>query len=273
MSGRIEVGGNALMKQMAATSELASSHSEAVCQIHPNAVLDPSVQLAEGVRIHANAVIEKGVRVGRGAVIHAGCYVGEDCVIGEGAILYQFVTLREKTRVGDRVVIESGVVIGSDGFGYAKEESGVNYKVPQVGYVVIRDGVHIGPNTTIDRATLGITEIEAGAEIGALVQVGHNVVVGPNSRVGDGTGICGSCKIGSNVAIGQSVGMVGHIRIGDGARVKDGAGISKDVHDGTVMVGSPAMEQDRYAVFQQYIDELADFSMRLGAIEKQLDGS
>lgn len=258
------------MKPLAAASDFAADKCDSYCSIHPTAVLDPSVQLAEGVEIHANVVIQKGVRIHQNAVIGSGCYIGDDCVIGEGSRLAPFVTLRDKTQVGTRVVIESGVVIGSDGFGYAKQADGVNYKVPQVGYVVIRDDVFIGPNTTIDRATLGTTLIEQGARIGALVQIGHNVSIGPSSNLGDGVGVCGSCKIGSRVEIGQSVGMVGHIKIGDGAVVKDGSGVSKDIAENTVMVGAPAMAQDHYDVFRGYIEGLGEFVQRLNDIESQL---
>lgn len=258
------------MKSMAAISEISSSNSDDYCQIHPTAVIDPSVQLAEGVAIHANVVIEKNVRIGRNAVIQASVYIGEDCTIGDETLLRPFVTLREKTQIGNKVIIESGVVIGSDGFGYAKQDDGVNYKVPQVGFVVIKDNVHIGPNSTIDRATLGSTIVEDGAEIGALVQVGHNVAIGAKSNIGDGAGICGSCKIGSQVSIGQSVGMVGHIRIGDGAEIKDGSGVSKDIADGAVMVGAPAMTKDQYTTFRGYVDGLSDFVRRLNDIEDKL---
>lgn len=258
------------MKSMAAISEITSNNSVDYCQIHPTAVIDPSVQLAESVVIHANVVIERNVRIGRGSVIQAGCYIGEDCVVGDETVLHPFVTLREKTQIGNHVVIESGVVIGSDGFGYAKQDDGVNYKVPQVGYVVVKDNVHIGPNSTIDRATLGSTTIDNGAEIGALVQVGHNVAIGEKSTIGDGAGICGSCKIGAQVSIGQSVGMVGHIQIGDGAEIKDGSGVSKDIANGAVMVGAPAMTNDQYTTFRGYVDGLSEFVRRLNDIEEKL---
>ncbi len=258
------------MKSMAALSDHSTATSDDYCQIHPTSVIDPSVKLSKDVVIHANVVIEKNVKIGQGAVIQSNVYIGEDCVIGDESVLHPFVTLREKTQVGSRVVIESGVVIGSDGFGYAKQEDGVNYKVPQVGYVVIKDDVHIGPNSTIDRATLGSTIVENHAVIGALVQVGHNVAIGEKSTIGDGAGICGSCKIGAEVSIGQSVGMVGHIKIGDHAEIKDGAGVSKDIANGAVMVGAPAMTKDQYSTFRGYVDGLSEFVRRLNDIEEKL---
>ncbi|MGC9328334.1 MAG: UDP-3-O-(3-hydroxymyristoyl)glucosamine N-acyltransferase [Candidatus Hinthialibacter sp.] len=263
------------MNRVAATTNMASTALKTIKQdekgfIHPSAIIDPSVQLGEGVIIHANVVIERGVRIDGGTVIHVGCYIGEDCILGEDAVLMPSVTLREKTQVGARVKIGAGVVIGSDGFGYAKQENGVNFKVPQVGYVVIENDVCIGANTTIDRATLGQTIISQGAQIGNLVQVGHNVHVGAESEIGDNVGICGSCKIGSQVHIGQGVGMVGHIRIGNKAHVAGGSGISKDVPDGIKMKGIPAMDEDSYSQYSLYLQRLSELVARVKALEKRV---
>lgn len=261
-------------KAMAATNWSASGddarEQEARGYVHPTAILDPSVQLGEGVMIHANVVVERGVKIASRTILHTGCYIGEDCLIGEDSILQQFVTLREKTHVGSRVNIGAGVVIGSDGFGYAKEQNGINFKVPQVGYVIIEDEVKIGPNTTIDRATLGSTVIKKGARIGSLVQVGHNVNIGEMSVIGSSVGICGSCKIGNEVKIGDGVGMVGHIRIGDSAQVISGAGISKDVPDQASIMGAPAMEIEQYNYYQSFLTQLPELNSRLNALEKKL---
>lgn len=266
------------MNHMATIDNLASSASTkfssgSLSVIHPSCVIDPSVQLGEKVTIHANVVIERGVWIGNGTVIYPGCYVGEDCFIGDNTILYQSVVLREKTKVGSGVIIEAGVVIGSDGFGYAKEANGINCKVPQVGFVVIDDFVRIGANTTIDRATLGKTHIGKRVEIGSLVQVGHNVDIGENSFVGDNVGICGSCKIGTAVQVGHGAGMVGHIHIGDGAQVKNGSGVSKDVQNEEIIMGSPGMTEDQYNYFQQFLVQLPEFVNRLNELEKRLAGS
>jgi len=238
--------------------------------LHPTSIVDPSVVLGERIAIHANVIIERGVRIGSGTVIHAGCYIGEDCVIGEETVLHPAVVLREKTQIGSRVLIQSGVVIGSDGFGYAKEPNGMHCKIPQVGFVIIEDDVRIGANAAIDRATLGRTTIGKGAVIGSLVQVGHNVSIGQDSLIGNGVGICGSSKIGASVKIGHGVGMVGHIRIGDGASVMNGSGISKDVADGAVIGGSPAMDAESFRYYQENIAKLPEYIERLAALEKKL---
>lgn len=241
--------------------------------IHPSCVMDPSVQIGEHVTIHANVVIDRGVTIGDGTVLHAGCYIGEDCTIGRETVICQSVIIREKSRIGSKVVIEPGVVIGSDGFGYAKEKNGNNCKVPQVGYVVIEDNARIGPNSAIDRATLGKTIIGKGAQIGNLVQVGHNVDIGQNSKIGDSVGICGSCKIGSDVFIGHGVGLVGHIQIGDGAHVANGAGVSKDVENQSEIMGSPAIQRRQYEYFQDVLDKLPEFLNRIKTLETKLNGS
>jgi UDP-3-O-[3-hydroxymyristoyl] glucosamine N-acyltransferase len=263
-----------MRKSMAAQSwevMAPGSMGQAAISIHPSAVLDPSVQLAEGIVIHANVVIERGVKIGAHTIIHANSYIGEDCTIGFNTILHCSVTLREKTQVGNNVVMHAGVVIGSDGFGYAKEQNGINYKVPQVGYVVVEDGVEIGANTTIDRATLGTTTIRKHSKIGSLVQVGHNVVVGENSTVGNSVGICGSCKIGSEVYIGHGVGMVGHIKIGDHAVVVDGSGVSKDVQELSRIVGAPAVEEEEYQFLQAHIKQLPEMLAKIHELEKKIE--
>jgi UDP-3-O-[3-hydroxymyristoyl] glucosamine N-acyltransferase len=238
--------------------------------IHPSAVIDSTVLLGRNVTIHANVVIDRNVRIGDHTEIQPGCFIAEDCVIEDSALLCTMVTLREKTRIGSRTVIEPGVVIGSDGFGYAKEQNGINCKVPQVGYVVIEDDVHIGANTTIDRATLGETRIAKGSKIGSLVQIGHNVTIGDESVVGNSTGVCGSCRIGAHATIGQGVGMVGHIRIGNHAVVNDGAGVSKDIHDGDHIIGVPGLPEEAYNVYQETLMMLPQMTQRLQDIEEQL---
>ncbi|MDX9754261.1 MAG: UDP-3-O-(3-hydroxymyristoyl)glucosamine N-acyltransferase [bacterium] len=264
------------MKQMAATqtmvpAERSSMIQEATQTIHPTSIIDPSAQIGDNVTIHANVVIEHGVKIGNGVTLHSNCYIGEDCVIGDHSTLFQAVILREKTQIGAHVVLEAGVVIGSDGFGYAKEANGINCKVPQVGYVVIEDGVKIGANSTIDRATLGKTVIGKGAVIGNLVQVGHNVDIGTNTHVGDSVGICGSCKIGSDVSIGQGVGMVGHISIGNSAHVKSGAGVSKDVAEHATIQGAPAVHEEQFNYFQNFLSHLPEFVNRLNTLEKTVE--
>src|SRR5437899_3231380 len=156
--------------------------------IHPSAVVDPSARLGERVSIQPYAVIEAGARVGDDAVIGAGSYIGHDTVIGAACLIYPRVTIRERTRIGSRVIIHSGVVIGADGFGFEMVDD-KHKKIPQLGIVQIDDDVEIGANTTVDRARFGRTWIQQGVKIDNLVQIAHNVVIGKNSVIAAQTGI------------------------------------------------------------------------------------
>src|SRR5213594_3573609 len=207
--------------------------------IHPSAVVDPSARLGERVSIQPYAVIEAGARVGDDAVIGAGSYIGHDTVIGAACLIYPLVTIRERTRIGSRVIIHSGVVIGADGFGFEMVD-GKQKKIQQLGIVQIDDDVEIGANTTIDRARFGRTWIQQGVKIDNLVQVAHNVVIGRNSVIVAQTGISGSTRVGERVTMGGQVGIVGHVEIGDNTAIGAQSGISKNISGGAWW-GSPAV--------------------------------
>ena len=152
--------------------------------------------------------------------------------MGARCLVYPNVTIRERTRIGARVIIHSGAVIGADGFGFEPRE-GKNEKVPQIGIVQIDDDVEIGANTTIDRARFGRTWIQEGVKIDNLVQIAHNVVMGRNSMVAAQTGIAGSVRIGEHVMMGGQVGIIGHIEIGDATMIGAKSGVSKNIEGGT----------------------------------------
>jgi UDP-3-O-[3-hydroxymyristoyl] glucosamine N-acyltransferase len=200
--------------------------------IHATAIIADDAQLAADVSIQPYAVIEPGARIGSGTVIGAHSYIGHDVGIGADCVIYPNVTIRERTRVGDRVIIHSSAVIGADGFGFELIE-GRQRKVPQVGIVQIDNDVEIGAGTMIDRARFGRTWIQDGVKIDNLVQVAHNVVIGKHSVVAAQTGIAGSVRIGQRVMIGGQVGIIGHIEIGDDTMVGAQTGISKNISGGT----------------------------------------
>jgi len=207
--------------------------------IHKTAVIAKSAKLGKGVAIGAYAVIEDGAEIGEGTIIYAGCYVGGKVKIGEGCIFYANVSIRERVLIGNRVFIQSGAVIGSEGFGYANV-AGKHRLIPQVGTVVIEDDVEIGANVTIDRARFDKTLIGKGTKIDNLVQIAHNVVIGANSIIVAQAGISGSTRVGNNVTIAGQAGLVGHIEIGDGAILAAQAGITKSVPPNTFVSGYPA---------------------------------
>ncbi|HEX7516506.1 MAG TPA: UDP-3-O-(3-hydroxymyristoyl)glucosamine N-acyltransferase [Chthoniobacterales bacterium] len=200
--------------------------------IHPRAIVAPDAKLGNQVSIQPNAVIEAGVSIGDNSVIAAGCYVGHGTVIGPNCMIYPLVTIRERTRIGARVVIHSGAVIGADGFGF-RSTQGHYEKVPQLGIVQIDDDVEIGANTTIDRAHFGRTWIQEGVKIDNLVQVAHNVVIGKHTVIAAQTGISGSTRIGERVLMAGQVGIVGHIEIGNGTIIGAQAGVTKSISNGT----------------------------------------
>src|SRR5438552_7631330 len=177
--------------------------------VHSIAVVDPSAQLGERVSIQPLAVIEPGAKIGNDTIIGAGSYVGQATVIGSACHIYPHVTIRERSRIGSRVIIHSGAMIGADGFGFEMVD-GHQQKIQQLGIVQIDDDVEIGANTTVDRARFGRTWIQQGVKIDNLVQIAHNVVIGKNTVMAAQSGIAGSVQIGQRVLIGGQVGVIGH---------------------------------------------------------------
>jgi UDP-3-O-[3-hydroxymyristoyl] glucosamine N-acyltransferase len=163
-------------------------------------------------------------------------FVGDRVEIGSDCVLHPNVVVRDGCRLGSRVILHAGVVIGSDGFGYAGSGED-RIKIPQVGVVEVEDDVEIGANTTIDRATLGCTLIARGAKIDNLVQIAHNVTVGANSVIAAQAGVAGSTKLGKNVTLAGQVGVVNHIEIGDGAVIGPQSGVPQSVPAGALLSG------------------------------------
>ena len=238
--------------------------------IHPTAVLGEGVSTGEGVHLGPHVVIEKGAKLGRDAAILAGSFIGEGSSIGEGALIYPNVSIRENVEVGNRVIIHSGTVIGSDGFGFAREETG-HHKIPQIGGVRIEDDVEIGANVAIDRATLGVTRIGRGTKIDNLVQIGHNVNIGENCIIVGQVGIGGSTKVGDQSVLAGQVGLVGHIKIGKGVVIGAQSGVTKDVPDGTTIFGYPAREIHKTKRIEAHLSRLDLYVERLKRLEKALE--
>jgi UDP-3-O-[3-hydroxymyristoyl] glucosamine N-acyltransferase len=193
------------------------------------------------VAVGAFAVVEDGAEVGEETQIGPQVYVGRGSRIGRSCLLYPQVVIREGVTVGDRVIIHSGTVVGSDGFGYARDARGRSHKVPQVGRVIIEDDVELGANVTVDRATLGATWIGRGVKVDNLVQIAHNVVIGEGSVIVAQAGIAGSTQVGRHVTIAGQAGLVGHLKIGDRSVIGSQAGVTEDLPAGAAVLGSPAV--------------------------------
>lgn len=231
--------------------------------VHPSAVVSPSARLGNGVAVGPLAVIEEGVEIGEGSIIHGQVYVGAHSRVGRQCELHPQVVLRERVALGDRVIIQPGAVIGSDGYGFTFE-GGRHYKIPQVGTVEIGDDVEIQANTTIDRAAVGVTRIGRGTKIDNLVQVAHNVVTGDHCLIVSQTGVAGSTRLGNYVTLAAQVGVVGHIHIGDQVTAAARSGISQDISAGQVIWGSPAQPIKDELKFQATLRRLAKKADRLG---------
>lgn len=208
-------------------------------QVSPHSSIDPTALLGEEVTVFPYVYVGKGVKVKRGTVLFPGVFLGDGVEVGEDCVLHAQVTVREGCRLGNRVILHPGVVIGSDGFGYAGEGR-ERVKIPQVGTVEIEDDVEIGANTTVDRATLGRTVIGRGTKIDNLVQIAHNVVVGEDSIIAAQAGIAGSTRIGNEVILAGQVGVVNHVEIGDRARIGPQSGIPQSVPPGALLSGAIA---------------------------------
>jgi UDP-3-O-[3-hydroxymyristoyl] glucosamine N-acyltransferase len=245
--------------------------------VHPLAFIGKDVSLGKGVQIGPFAVIEDNTEVGDHTLVYPGAYIGTRCKIGSDCLIYPNVTIREEIIIGNRVFIHAGTVIGSDGFGYTKEE-GIHYKIPQRGTVVIEDDVEIGSNVTVDRATFGKTWIKKGTKIDNLVQIAHNVVIGENCIIVAQNGLAGSSEIGNNVTMAGQAALTGHIKIGDNVVITGRSAVTKNTPPNVVVSGAPARlqkEDNRIMANMQRLPELAkrllELEHKVAELSKQLE--
>jgi UDP-3-O-[3-hydroxymyristoyl] glucosamine N-acyltransferase len=239
--------------------------------IQQPAYISTTAKIGTNVFIGAFAYVGDHVTVADGAKIFPNAYLGNNVAIGENSIIHPGVRIYHDCIIGKSVAIHAGTVIGSDGFGFAPQADGTLKKVPQIGNVIIEDGVEIGANATIDRATIGSTLIKSGAKLDNLVQIAHNVEVGNNSVIAAQTGISGSTKIGNNVMIGGQVGIVGHIKIADGTKINAQSGVSKTIKTpNSAVTGSPAFDYTAALRSQAASRNLPGLEKRVLELEKKL---
>ncbi|MBE6418872.1 MAG: UDP-3-O-(3-hydroxymyristoyl)glucosamine N-acyltransferase [Akkermansiaceae bacterium] len=241
--------------------------------IAASAVVDPTAKInPDKVRVSAGAIIEAGAEVGDGCDIGPGCVIGKSAVLGKDCKLYARVVVRERCILGNKVVVQPGAVIGSDGFGFLlNNETGRYETVDQVGIVEIGDCVDIGANTTIDRARFGRTIIGEGSKIDNLVQIGHNVVVGKHTVIVSQSGVAGSTKIGDYVTVAAQVGIAGHISVGDKAVLAARTGVMSSLEGGQVYWGAPASPYKDAAKQYAAIRKLPDAMKEMMALKKQAE--
>lgn len=238
--------------------------------VSEQAWVDPAALLEEGVTVYPFAFIGPRVRLGKGCRIFPGCYVGEDSIIGEGSVLYPNVTLMAGTRVGKKCVIHAGVVLGADGFGFARTPAGIQ-KIPQIGTVSIGDDVEIGANTAVDRAVLGETRIGDSSKLDNLIQVGHNVQIGKESFIVAQVGISGSAKLGDRATVAGQAGISGHLKIGNDVTIGPQSGVTKDIPDNQTCGGTPCVDGRTFLRTLTVMPKLPDMYKRLKALEDELE--
>ncbi len=241
------------------TIKLDKSGIEQPCFIHPSA------QIGEDVYIGAFAYIGPGVKLGDKSKVYPNTYIGDNVTIGQNTTLFAGVKVYFDCVLGDNVIVHSGAIIGSDGFGFAPNPDGTYNKISQIGNVILEDNVEVGSNTTIDRATMGSTVVHKGAKLDNLLQIAHNVEIGSNTVIAAQTGISGSTKVGDNCVIGGQVGMVGHISIANGSQIMAKSGINKNiVEEGKKWGGIP--------FFAPYMENLRveSAASRLPGLEKRV---
>ncbi len=237
--------------------------------VSKQALVHGKARLGKGVSVGAYAIVEEKARIGAGAVIGAGCYVGEDVVIGEHTLLYPNVTVLENCEIGARCIINSGTVIGSQGFGFVSTKEG-HRKFPQVGRVVIEDEVEIGANCAIDRAALDETRIGRGCKLDNLVQVAHNVKIGEYTLVAGQVGIAGGTRIGPRCVLGGQAGFQGGIEVGEGSTVAGQSGVFGSLPPKSRVSGYPAKPHQQAMRVLALTHKLPELTEKIKALEAEI---
>ncbi len=238
--------------------------------VHPTAILGEGVKLGRDVAIGPGVVVGNGTTIGDRTVLHANVFVGDDTSISADCELWPGVVVRERCSLGDRVIIHPNTTIGADGFGYQFIE-GRHIKIPQIGSVTIEDDVEIGAGCAIDRAKFGTTRVGRGTKIDNLVQVAHNVQIGPGCLLVAQCGIAGSTRLGKGVVLGGKVGVRDHVTLHDGVQSAACACISKDVPAGTTVIGAPAAPHEIWAREQAKVRRLPSLFEQVELLTKRVE--
>jgi len=249
-----------------------------ISRVHPTAWIADSAVIGKEVSIGPLTYIGERVVIGDGVRIHSRCTIEEGVEIGDHTLLHSGSVVRERVILGRNCVIQDNAVIGSDGFGYAKQANGAWYKIVQTGTVIIEDDVEIGAGTTIDRATLGETRICRGTKVDNLVHIGHGCHIGTDNLICAQVGLAGSTRTGKGVVLTGQVGAAGHLQIGDGAIVTPQTGLANSVKPGAIVSGSPAMDHKDWLRASAVLPKLPDLQKivrrldnRVAALERTLE--
>lgn len=238
--------------------------------IHSTAVIDETASVGDGVEIHANVVIGAGCKLGAGVRILPNVTIYDGVSIGENTTIHSGVSVRSNCEIGRNCIIHNNTTIGSDGFGYARDEDKHWLKIPQAGRVVLEDDVEIGANTAVDCASVGETRIKRGAKIDNLVQIGHSCTVDEDALICSQTGLAGSTHIGKRVILAGQVGIAGHLKVGDDAVVTAQAAAAQDVPDGK-MVGGPGLDNMVWIRVVSVFKRLAEVVKTVRSLERKVE--
>jgi UDP-3-O-[3-hydroxymyristoyl] glucosamine N-acyltransferase len=257
-------------------SAFAHAVSLFVPAVRPAAGIDRLSAIAADAEIGADVAIGPFVTVGAGAsvgartVVHPNVVIGPGARIGEDCIVYSQASIRERVVIGDRVTLHNGVVVGSDGYGFARQKNGTHLKIPQHGDVIVEDDVEIGANSTIDRPAIGETRIGAGTKIDNLVHVAHGVAIGRRVLLAAQVGIAGSTTIGDDVMMAGQTGVAGHLTVGDRAIVGAKSAVLQPVDAGAFVTGSPAFPHAEWRKASVVFRALPSIKKRLEALEQRV---
>jgi len=237
--------------------------------IDATSFVHPSATVGENTSLGKNVVISAGCKIGKNVKIFHNTVLLENVEVGNDSMLFQNVSVREECKIGKRVIIHCGTVIGSDGFGYTME-NGAYVKIPQIGNVILEDDVELGSNVSVDRAAIGSTIIKRGTKIDNLVQIAHNVVIGEHTAVSGQTGFSGSAKVGDYCVFGGQIGVAGHIEITDNVMIAAQSGVSKSVTKPGTYFGAPLKEIKEAFRQEAHIRNLEDYAKRIKELENKV---
>jgi UDP-3-O-[3-hydroxymyristoyl] glucosamine N-acyltransferase len=237
--------------------------------VHPTAAVDPTAKIGANAHVGPYVVIGEDVEIGADAVLLAHVVIYRGAKIGGNFFAHAHAVVRENCRIGKNVLLQNGVVIGADGFGFAKTAEGRWHKIPQPSPVVIEDDVEVQANSCIDRASVGETRIGRGVKVDNLVQVGHGSHVGEDALLCAQVGLAGSSEIGNRVILTGQVGVVGHCKVGDDAIVTPQSGVAHDIPAGALVSGAPAVDHKLWLKYSALLPKLPEFVRALRAKKKQ----
>ena len=239
--------------------------------IHPTAVIAKSARIGENAHIGPFCFIDEEAQLGRNAVLHSSVTVYRGAQIGDDFFAHAHAVVRESCRIGNRVILQNGVIIGGDGFGFAKQKDGTWYKMLQTGPAILEDDVEVQANSCVDRATIGETRVARGAKLDDLVLVGHASRVGANTMLCGQVGLAGSTKVGANCIFAGQSASSGHLSVGDGSVVYGQAGLPGDLPPRSVVAGCPAVDSRLWMKFSAALNRLPDLLRRVRDLESEIE--